>query len=224
VDITDPTNPQELQTFLDHQVGISHGAETNHNRKLLIVTDEYGGGLGVGLCGGSQDDPDLPGPTQFENAGVGAIHFYNLNDQGLVPGGAAGKAGIFNIVLQPNEPEQVAAGAGCTSHVFWQAPDQNRLTIAWYGRGTRIVDFEDPANPTQLGFFVPEGSDTWSAKAQCGYIFTGDINRGMDVLSYTGEGGAAWPTTSGRAELQRATYQGAPPPATQPCRRSGRGR
>jgi hypothetical protein len=220
VDITDPTNPQELQTFFDPQVGISHGAETNHRRDLLIVTDEYGGGTGVGACGGNPD-PDIPLPGQFQNAGVGAIHFYNLNEQGLVANNGTDKAGIFNIVLHPNEPAQVAAGAGCTSHVFWQAPDQNRMTIAWYGRGTRIVDFEDPANPKQLGFFVPQGADTWSAKPHCGYIFTGDIARGMDVLRYTGEGGAAWPTTSDRAELQRATYQGAPTPAATPCRASG---
>jgi len=101
-----------------------------------------------------------------------------------------------------------------------QAADQNRLTIAWYGRGTRIVDFENPANPRQLGFFVPEGGDTWSAKPQCDYIFTGDIIRGMDVLRYTGEGGTAWPSTSDRAELQRARYQGAVPPKSSPCRSS----
>ena len=129
------------------------------------------------------------------------MHFYNLNDQGLVGAGGTDKAGIFNIVLQPNEPDQVAAEAGCTSHVFWQAPDQNRMTIAWYGRGTRIVDFSDPANPKQLGFFIPTGGDTWSAKPHRGFIFTGDILRGMDVLLYTGEGGNAWPTTSGSAEL-----------------------
>jgi hypothetical protein len=140
---------------------------------------------------------------------VGAIHFYNLSPAGLVPNGGTSKAGIFNIDLQPNEPAQVAAEAGCTSHVFWQAPNQNRLTIAWYGRGTRIVDFEDPSNPQQLGFFVPQGADTWSAKPHCGYIFTGDMVRGMDVLRYTGEGGNAWPTTSGKADPRRATIQGA---------------
>jgi hypothetical protein len=222
VDITDPTNPQELQTFPDPQVGISHGAEPNHDRSLLIVTDEYGGGSGVGACGGNPD-PDVPLPGQFQNAGVGAVHFYNLDDGGLVANGGTSKAGIFNVVLQPNEPAQVAAEAGCTSHVFWQAPDQNRMTIAWYGRGTRIVDFEDPSNPRQLGAFVPEGGDTWSAKPHCGYIFTGDIVRGMDVLRYTGEGGTAWPTTSGRAEVQRAKTQGAAPSPSTPCRATSSG-
>ena len=207
LDITDPTKPSVLQTIADPQVGISHGAEPNHDRKVLIVTDEYGGGSGVGACGGNPD-PDIPLPGQGQQiTSVGAVHFYNLNNQGLVGAGGTDKAGIFNIDLGANEPDQVQAEAGCTSHVFWQAPDQNRMTIAWYGRGTRIVDFEDPANPKQLGFFVPKGADTWSAKPHCGFIFTGDIARGMDVLTYTGEKGEAWPATSGKADVQRAAVQ-----------------
>ncbi len=192
-------------------MGISHGAEPNFNRKTLIVTDEYGGGAGVNACGGSPDDPSLPLPGPLAGSkGVGAVHFYALAGNGLVPGGAADKQGTFNIFVQPNNPDQILAEAGCTSHVFWQALDESRFVIAWYGRGTRIVDFSDPANPRQVGSFVPTSGDTWSAKPHRGFIFTGDIIRGMDVLVYTGEGGKRWPTTSGPADVQRALVQGCP--------------
>ena len=211
VDIANPAKPRVLQTILDPEVGISHGAEPNFNRKTLIVTDEYGGGSGVGLCGGSPDDPSLPLPGPLAGSkGVGAVHFYALAGNGLVPGGPADKLGTFNILLQPNNPDQILAEAGCTSHVFWQALDESRFVIAWYGRGTRIVDFSDPANPRQVGSFVPTSGDTWSAKPHRGFIFTGDIIRGMDVLVYTGEGGKRWPTTSGPADVQRALVQGCP--------------
>ena len=211
VDIGNPARPRILQTINDPEVGISHGAEPNFNRRTLIVTDEYGGGSGVGACGGSPDDPSLPLPGPLAGSkGVGAVHFYGLDRNGLVPGGPADKQGTFNITLQPNEPAQVASEAGCTSHVFWQALDQNRFVIAWYGRGTRIVDFCDPANPRQIGSFVATGADTWSAKPHRGFIFTGDILRGMDVLVYKGENGRAWPTTSGPADIQRALVQGCP--------------
>ena len=211
VDIANPSRPRVLQTINDPEVGISHGAEPNFNRKLLLVADEYGGGTGVGACGGSPDDPSLPLPGPLAGSkGVGAVHFYGLGGDGLVPGGPAAKQGTFNIVVQPNEPAQVQAEAGCTSHVFWQALDQNRFVIAWYGRGTRVVDFSDPANPRQIGSFVPTGGDTWSAKPHRGFIFTGDIIRGMDVLLYKGENGRAWPTTSGPADIQRALVQGCP--------------
>ncbi|MDQ3708838.1 MAG: hypothetical protein M3387_05960 [Actinomycetota bacterium] len=207
VNIDDPTNPRVVQTILDPEVGISHGAEPNFDRSLLLVSDEYGGGLGVGACGGRGDatgvSPLVPG--QAGAAGVGAVHFYRLDkDSGLVGRNGTDKAGVFNITLQPNEPAQVASDAGCTSHVFYQAPDQNRMTIAWYGRGTRVVDFSDPAKPRQIGSFVPAGGNTWSAKPHRGFIFTGDIVRGMDVLRYTGEG---WPSSSGSADVQRGVVQ-----------------
>ena len=57
IDIDNPSKPRVIQTITDPEVGISHGAEPNFNRKTLIVTDEYGGGSGVGACGGSPDDP-----------------------------------------------------------------------------------------------------------------------------------------------------------------------
>jgi hypothetical protein len=211
VDISNPSKPRVLQTITDPEVGISHGAEPSFNRKTLIVTDEYGGGSGVGACGGSPDDPSLPLPGPLAGSkGVGAVHFYGLAGNGLVPGGAADKQGTFNIPFQANEPAQVLAEAGCTSHVFWQALDQSRFVIAWYGRGTRVVDFSDPANPRQLAFFIPTSADTWSAKPHRGFIFTGDMVRGMDVLLYKGESGRAWPTTSGPADIQRALVQGCP--------------
>jgi hypothetical protein len=103
--------------------------------------------------------------------------------------------------------------AGCTIHVFWQAPDESRLVTAWYGQGVRIVDFSDPANAKELGHFIASGSDVWSAKPHNGYIYAGDILRGLDVFRYTGEGGRRWPATAGPAEAQRARIQGAAPPA-----------
>ena len=83
------------------------------------------------------------------------------------------------------------AEAGCTSHVFWQALDESRFVIAWYGRGTRIVDFSDPANPRQIGSFVPTGGDTWSAKPHRGFIFTGDIDARHGRARLHGRGQAA---------------------------------
>jgi hypothetical protein len=83
---------------------------------------------------------------------------------------------------------------------------------AWYGRGVRVVDFSDPSAPKELAHYVPTDGDTWSAKPHNGYIYAGDINRGLDVYRYTGEGGEAWPATSGPAETQRARQQGATAP------------
>ena len=188
IDVTNPAQPVLRERIRDPQLTISHQAEPNFDRTLLLATDEYGGGTGVGACGGS-GGARVPGvgiPPQFSDpASLGALHIYRLAEDGTIAGvNGLDKAGVFNIPYQPNDDP----AAGCTIHVFWQAPDQNRLVTAWYGRGTRVVDFSDPANPKQLAWYVPTDGDTWSAKPHRGYIFSGDIVRGLDVFRYTGEG------------------------------------
>ena len=90
--------------------------------------------------------------------------------------------------------------------MFWQAPDQNRLTTAWYGRGTRVVDLSTAA-PKELAWFIPTGADTWSAKPHNGYIYSGDIVAGSTCSATRARSGEAWPATSGLAEAQRARQQ-----------------
>ena len=208
IDVTDPTRPALRERIRDPQVTISHQAEPNHDRSLLLVTDEYGGGAAGPGCGGSPAG-QVPGseavPPQVKDpASLGALHLYRLDEQGQISGeNGLDKAGIFNIPYQAQDDP----AKGCTIHVFWQAPDQNRITTAWYGRGTRVVDFSNPAAPRELAWYVPTNANTWASKPHNGYIYTGDINRGLDVLKYTGEGGEGWPGTAGPAEAQRARQQ-----------------
>jgi hypothetical protein len=213
IDVTDPTNPILRERLQDPHVTISHQSEPNFDRRLLLVTDEYNGGAAfTGACGGGPARVPVPtGIPQFgDPQDIGALHFYRLDARGnIADSGAIDKAGTFNIPYAANEEPS----AGCTIHIFWQAPDENRLVTAWYGQGVRIVDFSDPAAPKELGHFIASGSDVWAAKPHRGYIFTGDILRGMDVLKYTGEGGSRWPATAGPAEVQRARIQGVTPPA-----------
>jgi len=212
VDVTDPKTPKILQRLADPAVTISHQAEPNPARDTLVVTDELLGGQDVPVCGqlpvrlGEGILPAIGDPTD-----TGAIHFYKLEKDGtmLNGGDGTGKIGTFNL------PVDLNPSGGCTVHVLWQAPDVNRLTAAWYGRGTHVVDYQDPAAPKLLASYLPTGANTWAAKPHRvggkSYLFTGDIVRGMDVLEYTGEG---WPATAGPAEEQRAKVQGVTPATT----------
>jgi uncharacterized repeat protein (TIGR01451 family) len=71
------------------------------------------------------------------------------------------------------------------------------LVTAHYGAGTWWLSFAGPTNPNNeieenpftqwgntKGFNVLAGADTWSAKEYKGYIFTGDMARGMDVFGF----------------------------------------
>jgi hypothetical protein len=200
LDVTDPTNPKPLQRVVDPEVTFSHQNEPSFDRDTALVTDEYLGGAAGPSCGKTAEGGPGALPGAGGNAGdpsdLGALHLYELDANGLM----GKKLSTFNIPSQANNDPQ----NGCTIHVFWQAPDQDRLVTAWYGRGVRVVDFSDARNPRELGHYIPAGTNMWAAKPHNGYIVTGDLTRGLDILRYTGEG---WPANAGAAEVQRARQQ-----------------
>ena len=198
-DVTDPTRPRSLQRLVDRAVTFSHQAEPSADRDTLLVSDEYRGGAPTTRCGKTSDGSPVSGaPAQDSGnpADLGALHLYRLQPDGLI----GPKASTFNLPVQTNSAE-----SGCTVHVFSQAPDQDRLVTAWYGRGVRVVDFSDPERPRETAHYIPSGTYMWAAKPHRGFVYTGDITRGLDVLRPTGPG---WPATSGPAEVQRRAQQG----------------
>ena len=200
IDVSDPLNAGWLQSATSPSYTISHDVQPNHDRTLIVVDDEgaLGGQLdeGVSACGKAGS-----GPASLDS---GSVHFFEAAEDGTFANGGAVHLGSFNA------PTNVNTGA-CVAHVFWQAPDENRLTQAYYRTGAFIVDFEDPADAGMLGWFLPEGgANYWSNKPHRGYLFASDQEGNLDILRYTGEDGARWPATAGPAEVQRAARQGVP--------------
>jgi hypothetical protein len=199
IDVTDPLNSSWLQTSLSTYT-ISHDVQPNHDRTIIVVDDEgaLGGQLDerVSVCGKAGS-----GPASLDS---GSVHFFSAAADGTFASLGALHLGSFNA------PTNVNTGA-CVAHVFWQAPNENRLTQAYYRTGAFVLDYENPADPKMLGWFLAEGgAEYWSNKPHRGYMFASDMEHGLDILRYTGEGGAKWPTTSGPAEIQRSARQGVP--------------
>jgi len=197
-DVTDPMKATWLQTTASPQYTIAHDVQPNYDRKVIVVDDEgaAGGQLDerVSACGRAGTGP--------ATANSGSLQFYEAAPDGTIAKGGLNPLGTFNA------PTNVNTGA-CVAHVFWQAPDENRLTQAYYRTGAFVVDFADPANARMLGYFVPEGGGRyWSNKPHNGYLYATNIDAGLDILKYTGEGGRRWPATAGPAEVQRAARQG----------------
>ena len=200
IDISDPLQSNWLQSVTSPSYTISHDVQPNFDRSIIVVDDEgaLGGQLdeSVSVCG-----KEGSGSTSVDS---GSVHFYRAAPDGTFAAGGAIHLGSFNA------PTNVNTGA-CVAHVFWQAPDENRLTQAYYRTGAFVVDFSDPASAKMLGWFLPDGgAEYWSNKPHNGYLYASDMEHGLDVLRYTGEGGTRWPATAGPAEKQRAARQGVP--------------
>jgi hypothetical protein len=174
-DISNPVNPVILSRIQNPLVNIHHSSAWSWDGKTVILGDELGGALATPGCTGGTATP------------VGALWFYNVSDP-------------KNPTLQSSwRIPRTYPSELCTAHNFDVIPlDTNRdiLVSAWYHGGTTVVDFTDPANPVELGYYAPrDGGQTtsWSSYWYNGYIYSNnfdqDLNaargesRGIDVFS-----------------------------------------
>jgi hypothetical protein len=142
----------------------NHEAELSASGRLLIATDERGGGI---TPPGATCSPGVDLPS-----GNGGVHFYRadrLTKEGPTTPEAAWQAyartpfGAKAIFRAPVRTQ--AEATFCTAHVFQQIPGQNRIFMGWYTQGTRVVDFVEHPNGTvsfqEAGWFIPESANTW---------------------------------------------------------------
>ena len=166
---SDPKNPSLVFTGQCPGCSITHDAKFTPDGKKVLIGDEAGGG-GTFPCPG------------------GALYAYTVEGTETQP------------VLIPQGtywPNEIVAAQGttpgsCTSHVMDVSDDGKKLAISWYSSGTRYLDISNTLGATlgengtgikELGWFIPEGSSSWSSKFHPSekYIYSNDIKRGLDV-------------------------------------------
>jgi hypothetical protein len=159
IDITDPRNPVVLLRWL-HEQGVGHHPIRYHHEVQLL-----------------ESDPSV----------------MLVTDEDLHNGcGSAG--GITALRLSPSLQEATELSEWfipfgtpapvCSVHVF--SSEGPLVFLGSYNAGLQVVDYTDPANPRQVGHFIAEGATSWGALFHEGYVYVGDMSRGLDVFRYTG--------------------------------------
>jgi hypothetical protein len=183
-DTADPRNPKIISTIPVHHgvaalpgvaaspLVFSHSAGLNRDGTILYVGDEMGGGGVPPGCVVSVSTPagDVSTP-------LGAIWFYDITDE-TTPVLRGWWSAAFNPVVS-------GTASTCTAHHGRLVPDPERdlLAMAFYGNGVLLIDFTNPTLPRLVSQFA-ESSNTWEAWYHQGYVVTGDLNRGLDVLTF----------------------------------------
>ncbi|MEU5260111.1 hypothetical protein [Amycolatopsis sp. NPDC021455] len=78
--------------------------------------------------------------------------------------------------------------ADCSAHYFDPMPgvgDGNILVQAFYGQGTKFIDFSDPRHPVQVGYFFPKDSEAAVPAYHDGLVYAAQYSGGIDVLRFT---------------------------------------
>ena len=170
IDISDPAHPTRIDAVADPLYAYWHGATFSNDGKTVMFTDEWGGGTAA-RCratddlswGGNAIYDIVDGKLQFRS-------YYKLP------------------VVQTNQEN-------CVSHIpsLVPVPGRDLFVQAWYQGGASLVDFSDPTNPVEIGYFdrgpnsatalLPGG--LWSTYWYNGVAYGSEIGRGLDVFGLT---------------------------------------
>ena len=167
-DTSDPANPTLVWTGQCPGCSITHDAKFTPDDKHILIGDEGGGGAPYACPGGAWYVYDFSNPPVPVLTGVYEPANFIVNQAGGVD--------------------------SCTSHVFEISEDSTKIAISWYTLGTRYLDISTaigltvgsnrtPTGITECGWFVPEGSSSWSSKFTTDqkHITSNDIERGFDI-------------------------------------------
>ena len=114
----------------NEDIAIAHQAEAIADGKIMIITDERGGGLGTHVCPG------------------GGVWFYDIRDEKhpVLMRQPDGSPAVY--LTQWNIPPLVGVDDGapmgnpsCTVHYGREFADENLLTFGWYTNGMRILRY-----------------------------------------------------------------------------------
>jgi hypothetical protein len=168
LDIRDRENPKVTEQVRDTtNFAFWHSATFNNEGTKVVFTDELGGG-GAAVCDAAT------GPNR------GANGIYDI------VGGQLEFRSYYKI------PRIQAATENCVAHngSLIPVPGKDIMVQAWYQGGISVWDFTNSASPREIGWWdrgpisneslVLGGS--WSAYWYNGYIFSSDIQKGLDVL------------------------------------------
>ena len=159
IDITDPSNPVVLQRWL-HETGPDHHPIRYHHEVQFLDSDPR-----VMLV----TDEDMHNGC----GNAGGITAVRLSPD------LQHATELSEWFIPLGTPAPV-----CSVHVF--NSEGSRVFLGSYNAGLQVVDYEDPANPRQVGHFIAEGATSWGAFYNRGYVYVGDMSRGLDVFRFTG--------------------------------------
>ena len=169
IDIANPVMPKVVERVADTvNFDFWHSATFNNDADTVLFTDELGGG-GAATCN----------PAIGPNKGADAL--YTL-----------GRDNTLSFASYYKIPRTQSTTENCVAHNGSLIPVKGKdvMVQAWYQGGISIFDFTNPKKPTELGWYDRGPiSDTalvlggsWSAYYYQGYIYSNDIQKGLDVF------------------------------------------
>jgi hypothetical protein len=172
----------------DEGVAISHEADPTPDRRFMFVTDERGGGV---VPPGSTCMFGLDNPV-----GNGGAHAFDISNPASIRY-ATTPTGDKSVYIS----DAIVPGPTfCDIHVIEQVPGEQRLIVAYYTQGIKIVDYfvdgQGHLRFEETSSFTLPNANTWAVEdfkivknkdgTRTYFLAADDIHRGIDIVSWTG--------------------------------------
>ena len=176
IDASDPANPEYVQRRYEHSVQGCHDLGWTPDGETAYCAGEAADLYGS-LWIYDVSVPDLPvlagrisPPTNFN--------------------GTVGYTGTAIAGGEGDGPEVGWVKTWCAAHNYNFVPGTHILVASWFAGGTTGHDVSNPlqpelSNPLQpelIAQFQPSDGVAWTAHYYGGYVITGDMGRGTDIL------------------------------------------
>jgi hypothetical protein len=174
IDISNPANPQRIDAVADENFSYWHSANFNNDGTSVMFTDEWGGGTGARCA-----------PAHRLEWGANAM--FSIDRSGDTP--KLVFESYYKLpVAQTNQENCVAHQANIVP-----VPGRDILVQGWYQGGISMLDWTDPANPFEIGFFdrgpisptLTVLGGFWSGYWFNGNVYGSEIARGLDAFELT---------------------------------------
>ncbi|MFN2468457.1 MAG: hypothetical protein ABR521_10075 [Gaiellaceae bacterium] len=194
-DISNPEQPVILAHINNPAINIHHSTTFSWDGNTLVIGDELGGAAVAPGC-----------VFSTPNSPAGALWFYDVSDR--------------TLPLVAGPPYHISysdPGTVCSAHNFNTLPtrsDRDILASSWYSGATTVVDFTNPAAPTEIGYYVPKtdtAANSWSTYWYRDYMYANNRNaRGVDVFRL--DDAAILADAVDVPHLNQSTMEPLPPP------------
>jgi hypothetical protein len=169
-DLSDPAAPVVLGRIYNPAIQFAHNVVISDDDKYLVINDEA---FGFHTCN-NNEAADL----------YGSMWIYDLSLDPHAPV-------LAGRVAPPGHPNNNVNTAGwtldwCAAHNYNFVPGTHILVSSWFAGGITAHDISNPLQPELIAHYMPDDGVMWSGHYYGGYLITGDMIRGSEVLEVEG--------------------------------------
>lgn len=166
-------NPVVVNTIVNPAIQFAHNAVVSGDGRYMLVNDEA---FGFHTCTGEAADL------------YGSLWIYDISIPDapvlagrIAPPGHPDESHVFGTLTDVG-PVPGWAQSWCAAHNYNFIPGTDVVVASWFAGGLTAHDISDPMNPELLVAYQPADGVMWSAHYYGGFLVTGDMRRGTEIL------------------------------------------